>query len=351
LDFDTTFDPVLRAVVVVMAASLILTLVLLMAVAWLRWRQRANLLRARKVAALWRGAWMRLIVDEEAALPTVQRHHRSDYLWQWTHLAESLRGPSHDRLRRAIHATDLQSQAIAWLRRGTREQALLSLLALGHLGDRGAWPHVLDRLDDPHPQLGMAAARALLQIDAAQAAEPVARAIASNPEWPITRMALMLREAGPTDVLPALRDQLHRSEPAVQATLVRVLAAVDAISASLALEPLLVGDEHPERLAACLQHAQTPGALPRVRELLQHPLWWVRLHAAGALARLGMPSDKALLMPLLQDEQWWVRYRAADALRRLPGTTEQSLAALRDSLTAPAARAAVVQAMAERSWT
>jgi hypothetical protein len=42
--------------------------------------------------------------------------------------------------------------------------------------------------------------------------------------------------------------------------------------------------------------------------------WEVRAQAAIALGRLASPEAVAALHHLLADEQWWVRYHAAQAL-------------------------------------
>lgn len=51
--------------------------------------------------------------------------------------------------------------------------------------------------------------------------------------------------------------------------------------------------------------------------LLEDPAWFVRVHAARAVGRLGAPADVARVVPLLADERWWVRSAAKDALRTL----------------------------------
>jgi HEAT repeat protein len=55
----------------------------------------------------------------------------------------------------------------------------------------------------------------------------------------------------------------------------------------------------------------------------------VRMQAAFALGRLGLPEDIWALLPLLSDADWWVRYRAAQSLFTLVRGESSTLAVLR----------------------
>jgi HEAT repeat protein len=341
-------DPALRAALVVGAAALLLTLALIVRVATMRLLTRRREQRAQDVADRWRPLLLRQALGDTVALPALAPHQRLPLLLLWNHLADSLRGPSHDRLRDVLGELALLQPARHWLERGSAEQQLLALLTLGHLGRNQDWERVLQLLADPRPYLSLAAARALLQIDPARAAEPVVAAIVAHPDWPLARVAVLLRDADAARVFEQIQQRLQAAEPALQLRLIRLLVSVDPVRASTALEPLLEGDERHERLSLCLQHVQTPGTLPRVRALAQHPVWWVRLQAAGALGRLGMPQDRPQLLALLSDPQWWVRYRAAGALASLPGSSAEMLARLRDSLEDRYARDVLRQVMVER---
>jgi HEAT repeat protein len=345
---DTSIDVAQRLALLLGLGSLGLTFGLIVLVGLmrlaLRWRERA----AAATIARWRPALLRHAMGEDPPFPPLRRAERAVLLMLWNQIAESLRGPSHDRLRVVLNLLGLNGLARRWLMRRNRERQWLGLVTLGHLAQPSDWDAVHTLLGDARPYLSLSAARALLQIDPARAAVPVLAEIARRPEWPMARLALLLREAGAQHLFAPLRERLLDADTTQQVRLVRLLAAVDSVRASPTLLGLLERSDHTELLSMCLQHVQTPAALPRVRQLAQHPVWWVRSQAAAALARFGTEIDKPLLLTLLSDPQWWVRYRAAQALLCTPGVTRAAALELRDTLTDRYARDVLGQAMVER---
>ena len=346
--FDTSTDIAQQLAFWLGLASLALTFGLIVLVALMRlamrWRERA----AAATIARWRPALLRHAMGEDPPFPLLRRGERPVLLLLWNQIAESLRGPSHDRLRVVLNLLGLDALARRWLVRRDRERQWLGLVTLGHLAQPSDWDAVHALLGDPRPYLSLSAARTLLQIDPARAAVPVLVEIARRPEWPMARLALLLREAGAQHLFDPLRERLLAADATQQVRLVRLLAAVDSVRASPTLLGRLMRSDHTELLSMCLQHVQTPAALPRVRQLAQHPVWWVRSQAAAALARFGTPADKPLLLTLLCDPQWWVRYRAAQALLCTPGLTRPAALELREALTDRYARDVLGQAMIER---
>ena len=346
--FDTSTDIAQQLAFGLGLASLALTFGLIVLVALMRlamrWRERA----AAATIARWRPALLRHAMGEDPPFPLLRRGERPVLLLLWNQIAESLRGPSHDRLRVVLNLLGLDALARRWLVRRDRERQWLGLVTLGHLAQPSDWDAVHALLGDPRPYLSLSAARTLLQIDPARAAVPVLVEIARRPEWPMARLALLLREAGAQHLFDPLRERLLAADATQQVRLVRLLAAVDSVRASPTLLGRLMRSDHTELLSMCLQHVQTPAALPRVRQLAQHPVWWVRSQAAAALARFGTPADKPLLLTLLCDPQWWVRYRAAQALLCTPGLTRPAALELREALTDRYARDVLGQAMIER---
>lgn len=348
LDFDTPTDLALRLALSIGLGALALTLLLVLQVGLLRVLQRRRQHTRTDINTRWRPLLLRHAIGDFVRLPKLLPHERMVFMLMWNQLADNLRGPSHDRLRHLMMELDLHALAQRWLTRRNPERRLLGLLTLGHLGRAADWHRVLAFLGNPEPYVSLSAARALLQIDPARAATPVLDELTRRPEWPLARLALLLREAGGAPLVEPLRKRLLQAAPAQQLRLGRLLAFVDAVRASPTLVQLLENSDEPELLSMCLQHVQTPPALPRVRELTRHPVWWVRSHAAMALARLGTQADKDLLLGLLTDPHWWVRYRAAHALVCIPGLTRQAVLALRDTLADGYARDVLAHVLRER---
>ncbi|MES2991313.1 MAG: HEAT repeat domain-containing protein [Pseudomonadota bacterium] len=347
MGFGASSEAVLQVAFGVGVGALGLTLALVLQVGLMRVLQRRRERARAAVQARWQPLLLRRAIGDDVALPGLAPAEQLPLLLLWNHVADSLRGPSHDRLGEVVTALGLQQRARRWLARGAGQRQLLGLLTLGHLRRAGDWEQVLPWLADPRPYLSLAAVRALLQIDAERAAAPVLDALVRRPDWPLARLALLLRDAGSAHVFEPLLARLADAPPVLAVRLVRLIAAVDAVRGSPALERQLATSDDNDVLSVCLQHVQTPGALQRVRELARHPVWWVRLQAAGALGRLGTRDDLPQLRALLSDPQWWVRYRAAGALAAMPGFTPQALAALRDTLDDRYARDVLTQVLGE----
>jgi HEAT repeat protein len=92
-----------------------------------------------------------------------------------------------------------------------------------------------------------------------------------------------------------------------------------------------------------------PQLLDAVRAMIVHPRWHLRMEAAKALGRIGLPDDLPRLEGLLGDAQWWVRYRAAQSIVRLPFLSRTELERLRARQTDRYARDILAHVLAERA--
>lgn len=136
--------------------------------------------------------------------------------------------------------------------------------------------------------------------------------------------------------IPAARQEEIRDQ-AVRASVPKPLraAAIEALSATgdprlLDLFERLAGDEAGELAATALRalgRIGHPRSLPTILSGMRSCDWRVRLEAADAASRLGLPAATAPLAALLDDTLWSVRYAAGKALRNM---APQGLATLRD---------------------
>ena len=336
---------------VVGLVALATTLALVVQVGAMRLAQRRSDAKATAMRARWRPLLLRRAMGEPAALPVLAVRDQIVFLVLWNQIADSLRGPSYDRLREVIVELALDHTARRWLQERNPSRQLLGLLTLGHLGASSDWSSLRRRLGDSRTYMSLAAARALLQVDAALAVDPVLDELARRADWPIARIAGLLRAASADKVFEPVLRRLQQAATLPSSRVARMLAAIDGVRASATLVRLMQRSDDTELLSTCLQHVQTPAALPRVRALARHPLWWIRVQAAAALGRLGDRDDRALLLVLLTDPNWWVRYRAAVAFVRMPGLAPEAIAALADGLTDRFARDVLHQALAEAAAT
>jgi HEAT repeat protein len=231
---------------------------------------------------------------------------------------------------------------------------LIALLTLGHLGDYSAWDDILRLSREPDALLSLAAARALLQINADHALHELMPQLLHRDDWQTAQLALLIEENGTDKIYAYLADATARLSGSLVPPyldqlrrLLRLLEVAPPQHALPAVRRVLAETADDEVVAACLKFLREPADLPAVRSRLDHANWIVRLQAARALGRIGGAEDVPRLKALLSDPVWWVRYRTAQALRALMHGDKQALAQLHDSLIDRYARDMLEMVMAE----
>jgi HEAT repeat protein len=131
--------------------------------------------------------------------------------------------------------------------------------------------------------------------------------------------------------------------------MVRFLADISPKAAAPVIRQILAEPHDEHLISVCLQVISDPQDLDKVRLLLKHPRWHVRMHAASAIGRLGgCDDDVESLLPLLSDAQWWVRYRTAQTIAHLLQDPD-ALVCLRDRQQDRFARDILTQVLAEQT--
>lgn len=259
-------------------------------------------------------------------------------------------GADVERLRRVAEALGLEKHLLRQLGNASFEERIAALTALGHLGSVRHFDRIADFVDDPSPIVSLCAARALMQLDASSAVTLFIPQITRRDDWASGRVAAILREAGGAEISKELSDATLRANADVAPRLVRFLASVSPEHAAPVIRSILASDADDHLVSTCLQVISDPADLDVVRSLLRHERWHVRLHAASAIGRIGVPGDQVRLMRLLSDEQWWVRYRAAQALTDLPFLGREAIARIAAEQTDPFAIDILRQVTAEKTF-
>lgn len=203
--------------------------------------------------------------------------------------------------------------------------------SLGAFLDEGSTLALSRALDDPSPDVRLAAAMSLADSGRAPPATEL-----------VERLGLGVRENSMLIVSLFQKIAADRPEeikalvldPAVP-TPVKA-AAIDALSASgdyglvpaindLALATEEKSEDLPRFLRALGSFGHPAGA-PAVRRGLSASTWWVRAAAAEAAGRIGLGDCAPKLAAMLGDGDWWVRFRAGEALVRLGKTGRELLA-------------------------
>ena len=328
-------DPVLAVAFWIGMGVLLLTLLLGLQIVRLRMALRRRQRREERVLARWRPILAAAIAGEPPGdLPPLPRAERVYFIKLWVHLQASLRGEASASLNAIAHRLGLDREARAMLVGRARSERLLAGLLLGHLRDRDAWPELQRLAGLTDVTLSLTALWALVRIDPAAAAAYLTPMFVARDDWAMSHVAGVLRQA-PAPVANVLLELL----PALpRERLPRALRIADALQVEVpdTLLARALDDDRDGAVAivtAALRLVRLPGSRERVRALLAHGDWQVRVQAAKALGRIGDRGDVARLVALLGDREWWVRYRAAEALAELPWLSRPDLMQLRDGLS------------------
>jgi HEAT repeat protein len=347
LDSVTISDSLLRLAYWTCVAAMLMVGIMLSTITGLR---AALILRERleaRVRARWRPILARSMSGLPQTLPRIGRFDRYLLLYLWNTLHESLRGEVKLELNKLALAAGLDAIARTLLARRRLRDRLIALSTLGHLQDRTRWQEIQALAHDDHPVLSIVAARALVIIDKSLALPLLMPLVVTRSDWPVARVASMLKEAGSDAVSGPLLQALANADAAQLQRLVSFLRLIHTDQAAAAVRAILAAHDDPSLIAACLKVIADPRDLVVVREHADHPNWIVRVAVAHALARMGRNDDVGTLLKLLADRQWWVRYRAAQALTSLPFLNKEELAHVASNLTDRFARDMLEQVMVE----
>lgn len=300
----------------------------------------------------WTPVFLGALAGRAGPLPAMPRRDRTAAVEVWNRLMGTVRGESLARLRHCGAALGFADHARRALRRGRGRARLGAVVALGHLRDRSAWDGLIALLDDANSAVRIDAARALVRIDEGAAVRLLVPRFLDADHWYAAAAVSVLGEADAARVSLAVAGAVGPASPAQRRQLARVLGGLRSSAALVGVRRLLgEADADHELVAACLDALAgcgEPADAARVRPLLDHPAWFVRLKAVTALGRLGGPEDGERLARLLCDREWWVRYRSAHAVADVPGLGTDELERLHRVHPDPYARDAAAHVLAER---
>ena len=252
-----------------------------------------------------------------------------------------------ERVREAIRHSGLAGREVALLRHRSAARRIEGCRFAGRMGDTGAVPLLVGRLRDRDPAVRREAIRALGELRAVEAVGDIAEAVEAMGEWGNLLLVMALIRMGPesasriADLLgvsksPAMTKALLQvtsrlgvtpdpamiralaahPDPEIRVEAVRVLGAIvaDGESSSVCLGAM-DDPEWPVRALAAwsLGRVGDERAIARLARAMGDPAYWVRHHAAEAMAALGERGEAALQRGL-QDENPFVRDMVAQTL-------------------------------------
>ncbi len=325
------------------------SLVLFVAVLALRRLAQRRERQHLQAVARWRALLEEAMRDGlPARLPPLPGHDMTGFMEAWNALHELPQGVDNLGMHQLAWEVGLAPKLEKIASAGRFHDRVMAIIALGHLRSVSSFSRIEPLLDDPSPIVSISAAHALMRIDAVRAVERVVPQIEARQDWVDGGVAQILSDTDAAVVQGPLSGAALRANDEVAPRMVRFLAGVSPQAAAPVIRRIL-SEPHDEHLVStCLQVMAEAADLDKVRPLLAHPRWHVRMHAAAALGRLGSARDAEALLPLLGDTQWWVRYRSAQALQHLLGDDE-ALARIRERQQDRYARDILTQVLAEHS--
>ncbi|MGH8744226.1 MAG: HEAT repeat domain-containing protein [Burkholderiales bacterium] len=348
MGLTTYSDPALKWMLLIGVAALGATLLLLMQTLKLRTRLQQRQARERQFIDKWRPLLVLGRTEVPKNLPPVPELDWQIFLSLWIHFQETFREESRTKLNQLAWNCGMDHAARQLLGQSSVRARLMAVTALGHLQEKNAWARLLEIVNDPHPLLSLAAARALMQTDAKAALPELLPLFTRRHDWPLNKITAILKEAGADAVSAPLAQFVESAAPEQLPRLVRLLDCAHDQQALPALRRIIRVVTDDGVISACLQALRDPYDVGVARAHLGHRGWFVRVQAVSALGRLGTSNDRDLLISTLTDPVWWVRYRAAQALVTLPSVTLDEVRQIRENSSDRFAKDILTQVIAEK---
>ncbi|HYA20718.1 MAG TPA: HEAT repeat domain-containing protein [Burkholderiales bacterium] len=325
-----------------------ITLLLLVQTILLRMQLIMRQRREQRLAELWQPLFAQSMTALPQSLPPIGKSDWDSFLKLWNSTQESLTGEAKHKLNQLAWACGVNHVAQRLLSQKSMRARLMAVITLGHLQEKNAWARLKSIANDPHPLLSLAAARALVQIDAKAALVDLLPLFTSRHDWPLNKIASMISEAGADAVTGPLTQAVETAAPEDFPRLVRLLNVAHSEQALPAIRRILQSATDDRVISSCLQALTDPEDVGLARTYTRHPSWFVRVQAVSAVGRIGSREDRDALIAPLSDSVWWVRYRAAQALAGLPQVTLDEVRQIRDKIGDRFAKDILTQVIAEK---
>ncbi len=244
-------------------------------------------------------------------------------------LLGKVRGELLSSLARLFYERGVTARAVRDLRARSIVRRARAATLLGDLAHTAACPRLHELLDDRSLDVRVASAQALGRVGDCSAAGPMLGKLAENKKLPPHVVADALVRLGP-GIRGDLVAAAGHSEPLVRAIAIEILGLIKAVGATEAVIEALRSDPSDEvriRAARALGRIGMPTAVEPLLTVVQAgELPALRAVAAGALGDLGAAEAAPGLAARLNDPAYHVAHNAARSLLRLGRDGEAALA-------------------------
>ena len=299
----------------------ILSIILAIAVVFLRLKNHLKFKRLHKLEKSWEAALIREIMDDESGpgLPRIKPGDEFFFVRYLYRFAQRLSGNEREHLKGL--AQPYLGRVLKGLKENHPELRARNINLLGAFGFPQYIPEIKLALNDPAPIVCMTAARTLAKPGYPEHCDLILDVLVKFDEWSMSFLSSMLARMGP-EAAPVLRRALASPKETVRVRIACAEALRDMgdIAAGDVAAQVLKQDANPELRAALLKLIGALGVArhrPTIRGLINAKEFIIRLHAISALGRVGDPEDGDLIFEVFNDESEWVSLHAARALLRL----------------------------------
>jgi len=341
-------DPVLFYLASSVVVINVLVILLLMQVIGIR-IYGVYLHRAEKIGQnIWRPILAEMMQTYPDNIPKLQRRHRHVFLHEWNKFYFMLRGETTGRLQQLSRQLGLDEVAKKYLLNNNMRKKLLGIVTLGHMQDLSIWNQLIDFVHSEHSILSLTAAQALVDIDSKRAMPFLMPHIISRRDWPLARVAMMINSASSAQLTKALSKAIKQaSEEDIPHVLKFLSSTYFDPEISKLCDRLSHSDDN-RVIATCIKIAKDEQGLMLARRHANNPEWYIRLHVATVLGRMGSQEDVDILIRLMSDPEWWVRYRSAQSLAQMPFIHTDDLKRIHRELNDRYARDILQQVISEQ---
>jgi len=303
-----------------------------------------------KAKQIWRPILAEAMRSYPENIPKLESKHQHVLLHEWNMLHSLLRGEAHLRLQKLSSHIHLDLVAHRYIDSSNIRKQLQGIITLGHMQDYSVWDKLIDFAHSKHSILSLTAAQALVDIDSKNALRFLLPHIIKRRDWPMARVAMLFNTADPGQLSNLLKKAITNSP---EKDIPHLLRFMDSSFFDPEISNIYqqLGNSHNSRIiSACIQAAKDAEGLELARKHASNPEWYIRLHVARTIGRLGTKDDLGILIKLMSDPEWWVRYRSAQAIARMPTMDTEELEELHNQLDDRYAKDILHQAITEQQW-
>ena len=247
----------------------------------------------------WRPLLLETVDAVPARLPKVGKRDSFVFLALWNQFHDSLRGAARHRLNAVALRLRMDSAARSLLATRDRENQLVAVMTLGHLGDQDSWKVLETVARGRTPFLSLAALRALFLTNTSRAMAIMLSSIGARDDWPTEQLKKILAESDSDAIADGL---IQAAEIAIPSELPRLISLMDSAQPE-AVTPYLLrlirSSQDEEILIACLKSRHVPKNLDAIVPFMKHASWEVRTQIAHVLGQSISPGQEHLLITLV----------------------------------------------------